>query len=191
MIEVPALVGYFPKQCEVPAGWRTAAATSHVTEICSISGCIASSPDGWIDHWLHNDWGFFNAPSDAGRVVPSGSTGFVIFAYRLLPLQFEGGETKPIGLGDLAVEPLPADFQSLGFDVVSRSISAFFECSPLSCNYMANEIPVNRHCLIDDLDQAVKVAERFSREQPEPGTYFVLEVLRAKQTQMEETSYIR
>jgi len=184
MIEVPTLVGYFPKQCEVPAGWQYAAATSHVIEICSVSGCIAPSPDGWIDHWLHNDWGFFNTPSDAGHVVPSGSTGFVIFAYRLLPLQFEGGETKPIGLGDLAVEPLPVDFRSLGFDVVNKTFSAFFECSPLSCNYMANEIPVNRYCLVDDPDQAVKVAERFSVEQPEPGTYFVLEVLRAKQTQI-------
>ena len=105
--------------------------------------------------------------------------GFAVFAYRLHPVQFAKGQIQHIVIDELSVEPLPAGFESLGFDIVSKSISAYFECSPLSCNGMANEVPVNRFCLVDGLDQAVSLAERFSREEPEPGPYYVLDVQRA------------
>ena len=52
-----------------------------------------------------------------------------------------------------------------------------FEHSPLSCNAIAAEYPVNAHCLLDDLAIAVAAAEHFSIEQPEPGSYYVAEVL--------------
>ena len=51
------------------------------------------------------------------------------------------------------------------------------ECSPLSCNGLAAEFEINEFCLLPSLDQAVDAAERFSREQPEPGDYYVVEVL--------------
>ncbi len=57
-----------------------------------------------------------------------------------------------------------------------------FEHSPLSCNAMAAEYPVNTHCLLDDLGAAVAAAERFSIEQPEPGMYCVAEVLAPPRT---------
>jgi hypothetical protein len=66
----------------------------------------------------------------------------------------------------------------LGFDAVSKSISAFFECSPLSCNNMAAEAPVNRFCLLETLAEAMALAEHCSRGEGEPGPYYVLEVLR-------------
>lgn len=76
------------------------------------------------------------------------------------------------------VVPLPVELRSLGFDVVSKSVSDGFECSPLSCNSMALELAVNRHCLVDHLEVAIAVATRFSVEEPEPGPYYVVEVLR-------------
>jgi hypothetical protein len=42
---------------------------------------------------------------------------------------------------------------------------------------MAEEIPVNDFCLIDDLDTALTTARRFGIEQPEPGPYVIVEVL--------------
>jgi len=62
---------------------------------------------------------------------------------------------------------------------VSKSVSDGFECSPLSCNLMALEVAVTRHCLVDDLEAARELARRFSVEEPEPGPYYVVEVLRA------------
>lgn len=169
------LVGYFPKSTKVPAGWS---ASDLVKEICSISDCVNSSPPGWIDHWLHNEWGFFNTEMDAKLVVPPGSAEYSVFAYRMLPVRFVHGRAERLKIGELVVEPIAANFVSLGFDVVNKVYSAFFECSPLSCNFLANEVAVNDFCLIDDFERAVSLADRFSREEPEPGPYYVLEVLR-------------
>ncbi len=169
------LVGYFPKHTAVPADW---CGPPHVAEICSVSDCVSAAPSGWIDHWLHNDWGFFNTPTDAELVIPPGSRGFTIFAYRLLPVRFVRGRSESLAIGELAVEPLSAAFVSLGFDAVNKVYSAFFECSPLSCNGLAGEVAVNPFCLVENLEQAVALADRFSREEPEPGPYYVLEVLR-------------
>ncbi len=52
-----------------------------------------------------------------------------------------------------------------------------FECSPLSCNEMAAEISANEFCLFRGLNAAIAGAQRFAAEQPEPGDYYVIEVL--------------
>jgi hypothetical protein len=36
---------------------------------------------------------------------------------------------------------------------------------------------VNEHCLMKTLEAAVAAARRFSLEEPEPGPYYVVEVL--------------
>ena len=165
------LAGYFPKPTAVPPGW---APEARVDEICSVSACLNSPPSGWMRRWLHNELGFFNTRADARAVGP----GLPLFAYRLWPFRFVEGRVEALPVPTLAIEPLGADFVSLGFDAVSRSTSTFFECSPLSCNGMAIEIPVNRFCLMDSLSEASALAERFSRGNQEPGPYHVLEVLR-------------
>ena len=73
-----------------------------------------------------------------------------------------------------------SDFEPLGFDVVSKSITDFFECSPLSCNGKATTFSVNAHCLFDALEDAIAAAEAFSKEEPEPGPYYVARVLRRR-----------
>lgn len=174
MIE-PLLAGYFPKTSAVPPNWT---ASDRVEEICSVSNCINSGPEGWIDKWLHNELGFFNTRSDAVAVTRDQADRFGIFAYRLLPVRYKDGKVEPLKIAELHLEPLPSSFVSLGFDAVSKSVSAFFECSPLSCNNLAAEVPVNRFCLLDTLEEAMALAERGSRGDGEPGPYYVLEVLR-------------
>ena len=161
----------------MPAGWND---SESVHEICSVSDCVAQGPSGWIEYWLHNDLGFFNTQSDAYKIMPSGNNLFQIFAYRLLLLEFSDGHSGPLKSLNLPVDPLPENFTSLGFDIVNRTVSDSFECSPLSCNGLAAEIPVNQYCLVDSLDVAIDLAMRFSLEKPEPGPYFVLEVFRVQ-----------
>ena len=103
---------------------------------------------------------------------------FRLFAYALVPIRYFNDRTKPLEITGQDVEPLPASFVSLGFDVVNRTFSAFFECSPLSCNGMADEVPVNRFCLQETLTEAITFAQRCAREEPEPGPFYVIEVLR-------------
>lgn len=134
-------VGYFPKGTALPPSWSVPG----ITEICSVSNCLNGPPEGWIDHWKHNELGFFNTLSDARYIVRSQPEPFILFAYRLLPRVFRKGEIEACEVPACPVEPLPPSFISIGFDAVSKSTSDFFECSPLSCNHMAAQIAgVNR-----------------------------------------------
>jgi hypothetical protein len=172
----PALIGYFPKRVTSKPDWLTAPA---VLEICSVSECIAAAPDGWIHRWTHNELWVYDTRRAAAAVVPvDAHPPFRIYAYRLLARLFQDGRQGPLEIPALAVEPLPETFEALGFDAVSRSAGTSFECSPLSCCDLAQEMGANRFCLLPTLPAAIAAAVRFSTEQPEPGPYLVLEVLR-------------
>lgn len=170
------LIGYFPKRrTPAPEGLQAAG----VDEICSVSECLAPGPEGWVEAWLHNAFGCYDSPDAAEHVAGDAEGEYEVFAYRLLPLRFSDGQAEPIGVAPAGISPLSPNFQSLGFDVVSKSLAQGlgFECSPLSCNLMATEVGVNRHCLVGDLETARMLAIRFSVEEPEPGPYYVVEVL--------------
>lgn len=152
-----------------------------VREICSVSECMSPGHDDWIKIWRHNSLGWFNTVSDAIGVVPEAERGeYRLFAYRIHPEAFRGRERLALTLpDDVRPEALPAGFRSIGFDSASRSSDAgvSMECSPLSCNGMASEMPANEHCLFATFDDAVAGAVHFAVEQPEPGDYYVVEVL--------------
>ncbi len=169
----PTLIGYFPKK-RLPTPERLSGTAAE--EVCSISECLAPGPPDWIEHWIHNDWGYFNSVADALSVVPGDGSEYQILALALLPQRFVNGDSAAMEIQAPQVEALPDSFVPLGFDVASKSESVTFECSPLSCNLMAAEIQVNRYCLLDDLEQALQAASRFSLEQPEPGAYYVIQV---------------
>jgi hypothetical protein len=97
---------------------------------------------------------------------------------------FRNGDRYDIVVpSDVHPDPIPLSFESLGFDSVNKSMESVlgFECSPLSCNSMAAEMRTNEYCLFHSLDAAIVGATRFSIEQPEPGDYYVVEVLEERQ----------
>jgi hypothetical protein len=174
----PTLIGYFPKKVAPASDWFKA---RRVREVCSVSEHVSPGPPNWSDRWAHNEMGAFDDEQAAWGVVPGGpaNTAYRMFAYRLFPAEFERGQQQPIAVPPLAVQPLPAAYHRLGYDVVSRCGGYTFECSPLSCNYAAEMTPVNEHCLVDDPAEAFRLAVRFSREKgAEPGPYYVVEVWR-------------
>ena len=172
--------GYFVRQIVARPNEMVAPG---VREICSVSECMSSGPEDWIQRWLHNSWGWFNRIADALAVVPPGKeSNHRLFAYRMYPEIFTAGGRLPLEVPhDVRPEPVGVDFRSLGFDSAGRSMrsSLGLECSPLSCNGLAAEIPVNEYCLFPELREAIAGAERFALEQPEPGDYYVVEVLEA------------
>jgi hypothetical protein len=104
-----------------------------------------------------------------------------VYAYKVYPLRFDAGEVQPWKVQTRVTELDLAGFAFLGFDIVSRSSDASFECSPLSCNGASDDFPVNRSCLIDDIDTAYNVAVEISRGKYEPGPYHLVEVYRRRQ----------
>jgi hypothetical protein len=170
------LGGYFAKHIIAAPEWIDAAG---VADVCSVSTCISRGPDDWVDRWLHNDLGLFDSPELALKVASPGAPPMTVFAYRISTVRFVKGARDTWAWPNISPIPVSASFRSLGFDAVSKYMDSVlgFECSPLSCNALARDWPVNQHCLLDSLERAVEAAERFSVEQREPGMYYVAEVL--------------
>lgn len=188
---VPILVGYDAKKVEKRPEWLEAAG---VQEICSVSGCISAGlSDAAFHKWLHNGLCLYDdeATLESLLAEEEDEASYGIFAYKLLAMGFSPqGDTaiNPQDLPDLAgpcpaARPLSARYEKLGYDCVQteweKSVAGF-GCSPLSCNGMAQRIPVNRFCLIETIDAAIDVARQFGKEQPEPGVYYVMEVWRRR-----------
>src|SRR5438552_1623291 len=121
----PTLIGYFPKQVATRPDWLN---TGRVKAVCSVSQCVSPGPEGWIDRWAHNPMWAFDDEQTAWGVVPGGpqNPGYQMFAYRLFPVQFDGGKQRPFVIPPLAVRPLPDGYRRLGYDVVSRSCGTAF-----------------------------------------------------------------
>jgi len=166
----------------------TASFAGRDRDIASVSECLAKRPHKWVKRWDFNRATCWNTEAEAWACVPDESkSAFRIFAYRILPLLFDAsGIERPVTIGQL----FPADmaelpsarppYQRLGYDVVERDVATGmlgFGCSPLSCNGMAESVPVNEFCLIGDMEIALAAARRFGIEQPEPGPYVIVEVL--------------
>jgi hypothetical protein len=157
-----------------------------VIEVCSASDCLAQAPPGWEQRWGFNRAGCYTTAAETLGTVPvEDKAQYVTFAYWLVPAT--GSPADPF---DASFPPLPAgsgpsDLEVLGYDVVEVSAASSsppqlpgFGHSPLSCNLLAREVPVNRSCLVDDLGDALRLAERFNVEQPEPGLYIAVLVAR-------------
>ena len=70
----------------------------------------------------------------------------------------------------------PSDRTVIGFDIVTYSMQNSPECSPLSCNHLATDVRVNKHCLIESLDYAIDRLEQGVFNDSEPGPYRIIEV---------------
>jgi hypothetical protein len=188
-------LGYGVRRTDVPTGWG-AFAHAGVDEICSVADCIAKRPDAWVQRWDFNRACCYDTEASA-LAAAGGESGFRVLAYALVPVRLnENSEEVSVdvdavltqGLPDLPTAPIANGFIALGCDVVSRegpgltqsanSVMLDFGHSPLSCNALAGEVGVNRYCLIDDVEASLRLAQQWDRDEPEPGPYYVVQVLR-------------
>ena len=51
-IKAPVFIGYFPKKTVLRDDWL---ADKSVVDICSVSECMSSGPEEWLDLWRHNE----------------------------------------------------------------------------------------------------------------------------------------
>lgn len=168
-----------------PSWWPEGA--GQVQRVCSVSDCLSKPPDEWRARWDFNRAGCFDTEAAAQATIPGERAGdFELFAYWMVPVRTDAnGQRRAISPTDLFtsdLEALPEEgdtegYVPIGYDVVAIEANSYgFTCSPLSCCSMASEVPVNRYCLIDDLAAALRTAQRFDAEQPEPGDYYVVRI---------------
>lgn len=169
-------VGFFPKITQQTPDWFS---NKSVKEICSVSNCISSGPEGWIDQWRHNELGFYDSEALAYKVIGESPEEFDIYAYKFFPLRSADNKIETTALTS-KTDDFPDDYEFLGYDIVSKSVADFFECSPLSCNDGAAEYEVNQFCLITNRDRAYRILLEIQEGSYEPGPYYLFEVYRKR-----------
>lgn len=178
-------IGYMAKQIVARPEWLLA---EGVEEILSLSGCFSKDFADWIDFWKHNDHWLFDSPAiiqELGHEHGIDLTNCRWFYYECHDSLYNEearvwqAYNPETTFGTSVQAPVNAILR--GYDVVSRSCGSTAECSPLSCNHMAGKIPVNRHCLLDSLEEAIQRIDLEEFVSCEPGPYQIIAVFEVPQ----------
>jgi hypothetical protein len=153
-----------------------------IVDIYSVSSCISKDFADYINFWKHNGYWFFDSPQIIQQVAKEHSidlTATKFFYYEVYVLEFyENNEWKsfePDASFTTDVEK-PVLKNLNGYDLVTYSCGNSAECSPLSCNWLANTIPVNKHCLISSFENALQLLEDGKFQNSEPGPFRIIAV---------------
>jgi hypothetical protein len=170
--------GYMAKRvCKRP-DWLKA---PHVAEIYSVSGCVFKDFTNYVNYWKHNGFWFFDSPEIIKTISKENSIplqGTLLFYYEAYEMEYDGERwsswlPEPSFPTNVA-SPLGKQLQ--GFDVVTFHAKSTAECSPLSCNSMAEDIHTNTHCLFGSFDEAAKSLSNGAFKDAEPGPYRIFSV---------------
>lgn len=173
-------VGYLAKlSCSKPRGFDV----PEVEDVYSVGACVNDDFADYIDAWKHNGFWLFDSPELIREVARAKSISLErsrLFYYEAYEMQFNEKEMKWSAFGpDAGMKTnilVPEERKLEGFDLVTFYAQTSPECSPLSCNRLAREIPTNRHCLVDSFDDAKVALENGKFSGAEPGPYRIFAV---------------
>ena len=174
-------LGYMLKDVASPAPeWMKAPV---VTAVHSLSNCVSSDFADYIRLWKHNGWWLFDTPKavkDAAASQGIAADQLTLFYYEAYDQQYddESKRWQRISADDSFATDvvLPTSAKLSGFDVVTFNAGTSPECSPLSCNGLAAELPVNDFCLFASFEDAHAALERGEFKDCEPGPYQIVAV---------------
>jgi len=154
-----------------------------VVDVFSLSGCISTNFADYVGFWKHNGYWLFDSPEVIEQVARDNSidlSGTTLFYYEVYKLQFDADEGTWVPFepeDSFGMDVLvPATRKLEGYDVVTFFARSSPECSPLSCNYLANSIGTNAHCLIESFEEAKEQLEAGKFNHSEPGPYRIFAV---------------
>jgi hypothetical protein len=153
----------------------------NVVDVFSVSSCVNNDFFDYIPDWKHNGYWFFDSPDIIRDVatahhVTLGNT--KLFYYEAQPIELHNGQWRSFE-SEKSMETrvvVPTSKQLEGFDVVTFSMGNDPECSPLSCNCLAMELPTNSHCLFATSEEAAMFLESGAFDNSEPGPYRIYAV---------------
>ncbi len=165
------------KRVQTPAGFHA----DGVIDVYSVSNCVNKDFANYIHYWKHNGYWLFDSPEIIQAVAQDNHIqleGTSLFYYEVYEKEFDGKNWLPYGphASFTTNVLLPSDKTLEGFDVVTFSAHGSPECSPLSCNGMANEIHTNDHCLLVSFEEAVAKVAAGAFETAEPGPYRIFAI---------------
>ena len=174
---IPA--GYLFKMVAATPAWL---GDPRVAHIHSLSGCTSEPFCDYVGHWRHNGHWLFDSPAVMHEIAHAEEIsldGMTLFYYEVFEQEFDEmtGVWAPLPLSDIATHVIPPRHKSLcGFDIATFSQRNVPECSPLSCNRLCVQMPINQHCLLDSLDVAKQalVSGVFKDSEPGPMRIFAV-----------------
>jgi hypothetical protein len=157
--------------------------TLGVEDVYSVSGCMVRHFADYINFWKHNGYWLFDSPETIRGLALENAidiSGTIFFYYEVYCLEFseDDHEWRKFSPNSSFVTnvAVPEEKSLEGFDVVTFSVGTGPECSPLSCNMLAVELKVNRHCLLDSLEEARQYLEDGRFRNAESGPYRIFAV---------------
>lgn len=175
---IPA--GYTAKFLAEDLDWLKAPS---VEAIYSVSRCILEEFTDGTDCWKHNDFWLYDSVNVIREVAEERSVelaGARLFYYELFESQYDEEEKRweqfqtEQSFGTNVIAPVCMALE--GYDVVTFSSGTSPECSPLSCNHLAEEIETNEYCLLPSLEEAKTHLEKGSFDKSEPGPFRIFAV---------------
>jgi hypothetical protein len=171
-------VGYMAKRVGKPPGW---VGPSHVVDVYSVGDCVNDDFADYINYWKHNGYWLFDSPEVIRTVARENSidlNGTVLFYYEAHGLEYDGENWRPFAPEpSIPTSVVPPPLMKLeGFDVVTFWAGNAPECSPLSCNGLAEDLPTNEHCLFDSFNEAEASLNSGRFTKCEPGPYRIFAV---------------
>lgn len=172
--------GYIFKKVVQQPDWLKA---DHVKDLYSVSGCISENFGDYIKYWQHNGYWLFNRPSDMDDIIAKerlDRSELRLFFYEVHQLEYDETNKRwssfepEASLVTSVARPTSAHLE--GFDIVSFAAGTGPECSPLSCNSLAQSIPVNEHCLFTTFAEAKHALEDGTFNDSEPGPFRIFAV---------------
>jgi len=171
---IPA--GYMAKHVrERPDSLKAA----QVTDIYSVSPCMSNNFAYYIILWKHNGYWLFDSPQiilAAARENSIDVTPTTLFYYEVYELEFDGKSWNTFAPNFPANVTPPVRKTLEGFDVVTFFARSSPECSPLSCNSLAEKVPTNAHCLLASFEDAERNLSNGVFHDSEPGPYRIFSV---------------
>jgi hypothetical protein len=171
-------VGYLAKRVVPKPEFLKA---SQVVDIFSVSNCVNDDFADYIGYWKHNGYWLFDSPEIMRSLAAEHAislAGTSLFYYEAYELEFDGRSWSPV-TGEPSLEthvspPLHSRLE--GFDVVTFFARNAPECSPLSCNSLAEKVATNTHCLFESFEQAETALNKGVFEAGEPPPYRIFAV---------------
>jgi len=172
--------GYMAKKIAKRPDWLHA---ENVIDVYSVSNCVSANFADYFKFWKHNGYWFFDRPDVIGQLAHEKGidlSGMRFFYYEVHERQYDEDKKawtdfQPEGSFVTKVR-LPTKKKLEGYDVVSFWSQTSAECSPLSCNNLAQTLPVNLHCLLQTFEEAKSHLESGRFDGAEPGPLRIIAV---------------